>query len=124
MTRPSAVSGRQARPCARDGEELRGLHHGPPPRRGRGAERGAGARPGVLEQVAEAHDRVVHHGEGAEGDELGRAHRRGQEQEQEKEAAHGRGSRQRSRVSVESISSLAVMTLEFISYARCAVISA
>ena len=97
----------------RQGGELRGLDHQPPSRRRRGADRLAGARPGALEDVAEPQGRVLDHRQRPRPGELLRRGGQGEEQQQQNQRAHRPPHRIRD--SVESISSLAVMTLLFIS---------
>ena len=101
---------------AGEGGKLRRVQHQPPPRRGGGADGLRGALAGVLEHVAEAQHRPFHDGERARRRRLLRGgERREGGEEGEGEGAHGRGTPQRICARVDSISSIALMALLFIS---------
>jgi hypothetical protein len=77
-----------------------------------GADRLAGAWPGAFEDVAEPQGRVLDHRQRPRPGQILRRGGQGEEQQGEQRAHHPP---HRIRDSVESISSLAVMTLLFIS---------
>ena len=95
--------------------ELRHLQHQPPAGQRAGADRQPGIRAGACEDVAQPQGRILDDGQRPRRRQLlRRGHGAAEQDEHGHERAHD-GGPQRMRESVDSISSLAVMTLLFIS---------